>query len=518
MCNNNLFTSKPFRSLILIIIFTIISPSFSFALTAFQSTDDALLFASLYPNASFLNFGFNDISDVSTTNITSELTSTTNTVSANFIYTLDDDTYSGTGTWQSVETSTTLNISLHHNLSNGTNTIVYDYSSIGDLSNGVKDETVNATFGSASYTITKHTEETSTVTSKTTSMSGSVTINNESCDFSIQFVEEFLTSDSSQISIVSTSTPISPAGETTTLTAEYQIEYNQPGSVATFSTYDITVGGELIYTLNTSRSSTHAVTVTNDYYGNENLNMYLLHVADNNRNRHFQLSNTIQIPDTSISLYSLQATQQTVGFNWNNFCKEVTRTAAAGATTAGVATALGTDGGAPLTGPAAAGIGGLAAGAGGAVYYLVGWFWDWMSEPLATTCLMGICQNSSSSSTSTPTLSQWKQIFLIFTLLSLIVGFVKKKDLPNNESFRFYAKLPIGNCYYILFERLLYQKAFVWMFFTVLISTIFLKFVFSIFTFSDLIGITLCIPLVSYILHALILLFHDNYDSQYIVE
>ncbi len=95
---------------------------------------------------------------MSRVNTVSEITDTTNTVSADFTFILDGTPYSGPGTWVSIETADSLDITLNYSLSNGDNVLEFQYTSDGDFTNDVKDETVNASLGGSSLSITKHTE------------------------------------------------------------------------------------------------------------------------------------------------------------------------------------------------------------------------------------------------------------------------------------------------------------------------------------------------------------------------
>jgi len=81
-----------------VLIVIIVTPSFSFGLTIFQTSDDTILFTEMYPNVTFQNFGFNIVSNVSHV---SKITDTTNTISVDFTFTLDGTSYSGIEAWES---------------------------------------------------------------------------------------------------------------------------------------------------------------------------------------------------------------------------------------------------------------------------------------------------------------------------------------------------------------------------------------------------------------------------------
>ena len=140
---------------------------------------------------------------------------------------------------------------LLRNNSNGDNVLEFQYTSDGDFTNDVKDETVNASLGASSLSITKHTEETITPTSKTTNITGNVGLNSEYFNASITIIEDIITSETSQFTITCQSTPVNPSGPVTTVQAEYQTVIDQDRATATFSKYDVTIGGELTYKLDT---------------------------------------------------------------------------------------------------------------------------------------------------------------------------------------------------------------------------------------------------------------------------
>ena len=215
-------TAGKYLIMLLLSVFmaVLIMPSFSFGLTIFQSADDAIFFAEALPNVAFQNLGFDKVTNVSRVNTVSEITDTTNTVSADFTFILDGTPYSGPGTWESIETADSLDITLNYSLSNGDNVLEFQYTSNGDFTNDVKDETVNASLGGSSLSITKHTEETITPTSKTTNITGNVGLNSEHFNASITIIEDIITPETSQFTITCQSTPVNPPGPVTTVLAD----------------------------------------------------------------------------------------------------------------------------------------------------------------------------------------------------------------------------------------------------------------------------------------------------------
>ncbi|MGI6657326.1 MAG: hypothetical protein ACOX5Z_11030 [Desulfobulbus sp.] len=98
----------------------------------------------------------------------------------------------------------------------------------------IKDETMNASLGSSTLSIVKHTEKTITPTSETTNITGVVEINNEEFNASIAIVEDIISQEISQFTITSQNTPVNPPGVVTTLLVEYETITDQDGSIATF--------------------------------------------------------------------------------------------------------------------------------------------------------------------------------------------------------------------------------------------------------------------------------------------
>jgi len=471
----------------------------------------------MYPNVAFQNFGFDKVTNVSRVNIVSEITDTTNTVSADFTFILDGTPYSGPGTWESIETDTSLDITLDYSLSNGGNVLEFHYTSTGDFINDIKDETVNASLGSSTLSIVKHTEETITPTSETTNITGVVELNNEEFNASITIVEDIISQEISQFTITSQNTPVNPSGPVTTVFAEYQTATDQDGSTATFTTYDVTIGETLTYTLDPGKTSIHQVLKADENSATESLVMNLLHVTDGNKKIKYQVENPLQIN----SISKLNGARNGSGWSWNDFSKETFKGAVVCGTGGAVAAFFATDGGAPVSVPTVA----LAAAAGGAVGGAVGYtvdkLWDWIYQGSSTPAnaetvtyaendSMNVGQNTQGgSSYPIPTLSEWKQIFLALVMLSLVMGFMRKTHPKAALSYGG-TMLRITDSNFLAFNRHIYTSALKWVGVVVVFGLAGVAVVADHLKIVDLLGTLFCAPLVAYILHLMISFVHDS--------
>jgi hypothetical protein len=499
-----------------IILFAVFNPSLSHGLTVFTSADDAILCAEAYPNIAFHTFGFSNITNVSRSNTTSNTTDTTVLVSSNFIFTVDGLAYSGLGTWESIETEDSLTITLDHSLENDGNVLNYHYTSISDFNNDTKDETVTASYGASTLSILKHTEETITPTSKSTSINGTVAINGEQFNTSISIVENIVSPETTQFIITTQSTPITPIGPVTELSAECQLVTDINGSIATLSSYDVSIGGTLTYTLDTSATSTHQVEIIDGNSATESLVMNLLHVTNGNKKIKYQIENPVQVTYVS----KLRGGRSGSEWNWNDFCEKVSENALLGGAGAALAVLVPTDGGAPISAPTAFAFGYLIGGALGALEYSHAFIWNEIfkgnSPPTAVktatfaengTITFG--QNSQGgSSYSIPTLSEWKQIFLTLIMLSLVMGFMRKTH-PTVASSNGCTMLRITDVNFLAFNRHVYTAVLKWVGVAVVLGIVGVTVVFGHLNMVDIIGTLLCAPLIAYILHLMISFTHD---------
>ncbi len=222
--------------------------------------------------------------------------------------------------------------------------------------------------------------------------------------------------------------------------AEYQTVTDQDGSIATFSKYDVTIGGELTYELDTT-PSTHQVLKIDENSATESLVMNLLHVTDGNKKIKYQVDNTIQLTYLS----KLLGDRNRSGWSWNDFAKDTFKGAIGGAGGGALVALVGTDGGAPVSVPTAASLGALGGAAGGALGYTVGIIWDWIfqgSSPPAKVEVYIFVENDTMTNgqvaggdffPSVPALSGWMQGLLISFFISTGIVFIFRRWRVQSE-------------------------------------------------------------------------------------
>jgi hypothetical protein len=137
--------------LLLVALFSFFGTEKSFALDVITSLDDAVYSAEALGNAAFQEIGFNKITDVNFSNMTSNVTSNTIYFSADFTYTVDSLVFSGYGTWDSEEVNDTLNIELDYQLLNNGKSLNYSYDAVEDIVNHHLDETITVSFDGDKY-------------------------------------------------------------------------------------------------------------------------------------------------------------------------------------------------------------------------------------------------------------------------------------------------------------------------------------------------------------------------------
>ena len=106
--------------------------------------------------------------------------------------------------------------------------------------------------------------------------------------------------------------------------------------------------------------------------------------------------------------------------------------------------------------------------------------------------------NPKSSNDAIPTLSEWGQIILVLSMLSLVLGFTNQRNANTNDK---YLNLPFGKDNFIIFDQRIYKKVIIWVVFVVVVGLIITTILLEHIKILDIIGALFCVPLISYILH-----------------
>ncbi len=488
--------------------------------TVVTNVNDAILLSEMYPNIAFQSFGFDKVDNVSRSNTTFETINDTIRFSADFSFSVDGAIFSGPGNWESTETAGIFSIVLDYELNDGNNTLKFNYASQENLVNNNKTETVNTSYQGKILTIQKYTEVTPTITGKIIQNNGTVNYDGQQYQFSMEINENEISPDTISYTITNEYTPISPAGPTKLVEVEYEVvSVPDESMTASFSKYDVIIGGVLTYTLDTGSTSTHQMLITGENSATENLMMNLLHVTNGNRKIKYNLENPVQLS----YIYKLANARNGGGWSWNTFGKVTV----SGTVGGGVGAAAGY--GVMLLCASPPGligtilIGATAAGVAGATGYGVSELWDCIfqenSPPanvekatFAENDSMTVGQNSQGgSSYPIPTLSEWKQIFLTLIMLSLVMGFMRKTH-PKAALSNGGTMLKITDSNFLAFNRHVYSSALKWVSAVAVLGLAGAAVIFGHVSMLDIIGMLFCVPLVAYILH-LVISFTNDYQG-----
>ena len=116
------------------------------------------------------------------------------------------------------------------------------------------------------------------------------------------------------------------------------------------------------------------------------------------------------------------------------------------------------------------------------------------------------------STVSIPTLSEWKQIFFTLLMLSMVMGFNTNR-VSELSRLRLNSLFKVSFFNLIIFKKRLFLKIQKWTFIATALFIIANHILINSISTLDIAGILLCSPLLTYIIHLLIL-FMDEYESK----
>lgn len=528
-----------FRSItmyFLLFILILFYPVHSHSLTTYTNDDDVLSVAELLPIIAFKSFGLKNISTISHSNVISTFTSTSIDLDANFSFTIDDETYTGQGSWDLAEDANgNFTVNFSGTFSNGEDTLTFLYvtsdsfeTTVDDFSKGLQDSSVTASIGSQSLNITRHMEIIDSETSVSTVATSTTILNGNTYETSFNQIEDILSETQSNITQNITQTLNGDVNDTMALDYEVLITYSSIGDITSrINKFDLYTDGVLSHKLR-RRSFVNTTAIENGI--EEYFNLSISETSGQERNFIFNYSGTNLFSDMSeqalsaLSFEELVALSETMDSNderKKNFGKAVVVGAAGGAMTGWYRSAKLPH---PLAKIAVIAkdtvAGALIAGGSWEIGEL---FIDYMygetdieyTVPGTSTSYYILPDGSAVLQLylSVPTLSQWKQIFFTLLMLSLVLGYTKQnssKLVAIGEN----TAINLNKFNSIQINKALYQKTFLWVGFTITISLAVSTAFLEPISMIDISGVLFCAPLIAYILHLLIFYLNNDIDTR----
>jgi len=501
-------------TILLLILNMVVTNSVSYALTRYQNLEDAVDISEILQIGTIQAFGFIDITGISSSIISSSTTDTDIIFTGNYAYIIDGITYSGVGSWSSSENSNgNVTVSFSCNLSDGSKTIQVQYdttelfeTTIQGYDKGSQDATVTSSFDGQNFSITKHTEIIDQDNLINTTFTSTVILNDDTYQTSYEKNVIISSANARQItvSIQETKNGIS----VTDISGGYEAQINSDGSInMLLDEYDLSIDGILTY-----QSLAGSTFTSNIIDGGiqQNLSFSFKQVADIIQTANFSITDSALINYSSSGLFLKLDSNARSGWSWRDFSLAVGGGLLGGFVSGAThASSIPEPGTAMATIGTETLIGGVAAGMIYSFYYAVNSFQD-EEEEAPYHKVYGpfkINQDGSSSyntsSSSIPTLSEWKRIFLILFLISSSFAFIRHRQhaSPSLEnSINSMVQYQWGDA---IFEDKNYNNLTKWCGSAMILGALLIGIFYQEITLLDIVGILICAPFFAYIMNVI---------------
>ena len=249
MKNNYLYLKSSWA--IAFALFTIMfcMVSNSNATDTIANINDAVIASESYANIVLHSFGFKKVKNVSRSNTVSEIVGNTTRFTADFLYSVDDKSFEGSGSFESEETDDSLVVDIEHQLVSEGKTLQFQLLFNENRTTNQISESLTSTYNGSELIITSQTTTTYSGAVTTTIKNSNIQRDGAISNLVMTINETEISSNEFERSILIEGTPVSPTGDEERIETHVSMVGGNNSVMVTFNQYYVYRAGSLIYTL-----------------------------------------------------------------------------------------------------------------------------------------------------------------------------------------------------------------------------------------------------------------------------